>query len=73
MEASHADLGTLANVVSSLARLSDSLSESLNGGDGDASDGLQGEHSASEITRWVRLRPALPLPSLVLYGNYYQW
>ncbi|CAL8325280.1 unnamed protein product [Merluccius merluccius] len=50
MESSHGDLGTLANVVSSLANLSDSLNENLNGGD-NASDGLQGVHSTSEITR----------------------
>ncbi|KAJ3587035.1 hypothetical protein NHX12_013425 [Muraenolepis orangiensis] len=50
MQLSHGDLGTLANVVSSLASLSDSLGENLNGCD-DASDGLQEEHSTSEITR----------------------
>ncbi|XP_030202612.1 nuclear receptor subfamily 2 group C member 2 [Gadus morhua] len=50
LESSHGDLGTLANVVSSLANLSDSLNENLNGGD-DASEGFQQEHSASEITR----------------------
>ena len=52
MESRHGDLGTLANVVSSLANLSDSLNESLNGGD-DASEGFQQEHSTSEITRSV--------------------
>lgn len=45
-ETSHGDLGTLANVVTSLA----SLSDSLNNGDGDITTGQQ-EESASEITR----------------------
>ncbi|XP_017323491.1 nuclear receptor subfamily 2 group C member 2 isoform X1 [Ictalurus punctatus] len=45
-ETSHGDLGTLANVVTSLA----SLSESLNNGDGDISASQQ-EESVSEITR----------------------
>ncbi|XP_060737512.1 nuclear receptor subfamily 2 group C member 2 isoform X4 [Tachysurus vachellii] len=45
-ESSHGDLGTLANVVTSLA----SLSESLNNGDGDITASQQ-EESASEITR----------------------
>ncbi|MCJ8735216.1 hypothetical protein PDJAM_G00244330 [Pangasius djambal] len=45
-ETGHGDLGTLANVVTSLA----SLNESLNNGDGDISASQQ-EESASEITR----------------------
>ncbi|KAF5893203.1 nuclear receptor subfamily 2 group C member 2, partial [Clarias magur] len=45
-ESGHGDLGTLANVVTSLA----SLSDSLNNGDGDISASQQ-EESASEITR----------------------
>ncbi|TSL97273.1 Nuclear receptor subfamily 2 group C member 2 [Bagarius yarrelli] len=45
-ETSHGDLGTLANVVTSLA----SLSDSLNNGDGDITS-CQQEESASEITR----------------------
>ncbi|KAF4070620.1 hypothetical protein AMELA_G00287550 [Ameiurus melas] len=45
-ETGHGDLGTLANVVTSLA----SLSESLNNGDGDISASQQ-EESVSEITR----------------------
>ncbi|KAG7332212.1 hypothetical protein KOW79_004046 [Hemibagrus wyckioides] len=45
-ESSHGDLGTLANVVTSLA----SLSDSLNNGDGDITASQQ-EESASEITR----------------------
>ncbi|XP_060787538.1 nuclear receptor subfamily 2 group C member 2 isoform X1 [Neoarius graeffei] len=45
-ETGHGDLGTLANVVTSLA----SLGDSLNNGDGDISAGQQ-EESASEITR----------------------
>uniref|UniRef100_A0A673XM80 Nuclear receptor subfamily 2, group C, member 2 n=1 Tax=Salmo trutta TaxID=8032 RepID=A0A673XM80_SALTR len=43
------DLGTLASVVTSLANLTDSLSESLN--NSDTSDDQQEEQSASEITR----------------------
>ncbi|XP_047463232.1 nuclear receptor subfamily 2 group C member 2 [Mugil cephalus] len=43
------DLGTLANVVTSLANLSDSLKENLN--NGNTSDSQQEEQSASEITR----------------------
>ncbi|XP_024915278.1 nuclear receptor subfamily 2 group C member 2 isoform X1 [Cynoglossus semilaevis] len=50
-ESAHGDLGTLANVVTSLANLSDTLKESLN--NGDTSDSQQ-EQSASEITRSVR-------------------
>lgn len=49
MDSGHADLGTLANVVTSLASLSDSLRENLN--NGDTSDGQQEEQSASDITR----------------------
>ncbi|MCI4381089.1 hypothetical protein PGIGA_G00247630 [Pangasianodon gigas] len=45
-ETGHGDLGTLANVVTSLA----SLNDSLNNGDGDISASQQ-EESASEITR----------------------
>uniref|UniRef100_A0A8C8DTL6 Nuclear receptor subfamily 2, group C, member 2 n=1 Tax=Oryzias sinensis TaxID=183150 RepID=A0A8C8DTL6_9TELE len=49
MDSGQGDLGTLANVVTSLANLSDSLKESLN--DGDTSDSQQEAHSAREITR----------------------
>nr|XP_033485573.1 nuclear receptor subfamily 2 group C member 2 isoform X2 [Epinephelus lanceolatus] len=49
MESGQGDLGTLANVVTSLANLSDSLRENLN--NGDTSDSQQEEQSASEITR----------------------
>ncbi|XP_046896574.1 nuclear receptor subfamily 2 group C member 2 [Hypomesus transpacificus] len=48
-EPGQGDLGTLANEVTSLASLKDSLNESLN--NGDTSDSLQEEQSASEITR----------------------
>lgn len=49
MDSGQGDLGTLANVVTSLASLSDSLRENLN--NGDTSDGQRDEHSASDITR----------------------
>ncbi|CAJ1084937.1 nuclear receptor subfamily 2 group C member 2 isoform X4 [Xyrichtys novacula] len=49
MDSGQGDLGTLANVVTSLASLSDSLKENLN--NGDTSDSQQEEQSASEITR----------------------
>ncbi|XP_034446621.1 nuclear receptor subfamily 2 group C member 2 [Hippoglossus hippoglossus] len=49
MDSCQGDLGTLANVVTSLANLSDSLKENLN--NGDTSDSQQEEQSASEITR----------------------
>ncbi|XP_068453982.1 nuclear receptor subfamily 2 group C member 2 isoform X2 [Clinocottus analis] len=49
MDPSQGDLGTLANVVTSLANLSDSLRENLN--NGDTSDIQHEEQSASEITR----------------------
>ncbi|KAM9342822.1 nuclear receptor subfamily 2 group C member 2 isoform 1-T1 [Pholidichthys leucotaenia] len=49
MECGEGDLGTLANVVTSLANLSDSLKENLN--NGDTSDSQHEEQSASEITR----------------------
>uniref|UniRef100_A0A6Q2XTW0 Nuclear receptor subfamily 2, group C, member 2 n=1 Tax=Esox lucius TaxID=8010 RepID=A0A6Q2XTW0_ESOLU len=48
-ESGQGDLGTLASVVTSLANLNDSLSESLN--NGDTSDDPQEEQSAIEITR----------------------
>ncbi|XP_044067882.1 nuclear receptor subfamily 2 group C member 2 isoform X3 [Siniperca chuatsi] len=51
MESGQGDLGTLANVVTSLANLSDSLKETLN--NGDTSDSQHEEQSASEITRSV--------------------
>ncbi|TKS77773.1 Nuclear receptor subfamily 2 group C member 2 [Collichthys lucidus] len=51
MESGQGDLGTLANVVTSLANLSDSLKENLN--NGDTSDSQHEEQSASEITRSV--------------------
>ncbi|KAL1021524.1 hypothetical protein UPYG_G00014370 [Umbra pygmaea] len=43
------DLGTLASVVTSLANLNDSHSESLN--NGDTSDDQQEEHNSMDITR----------------------
>ncbi|KAM4563874.1 nuclear receptor subfamily 2 group C member 2 isoform 2-T2 [Odontesthes bonariensis] len=49
IDSGQGDLGTLANVVTSLANLSDSLKENLN--NGDASDSQREEQSASEITR----------------------
>ncbi|XP_023128900.1 nuclear receptor subfamily 2 group C member 2 [Amphiprion ocellaris] len=49
MDSGQGDLGTLANVVTSLANLSDSLKENLN--NGDTSDSQHEEQSASEITR----------------------
>ncbi|XP_041655698.1 nuclear receptor subfamily 2 group C member 2 isoform X1 [Cheilinus undulatus] len=49
MESGQGDLGTLANVVTSLANLSDSLKENLN--NSDTSDSQQEEQSTSEITR----------------------
>uniref|UniRef100_A0A669BVC3 Nuclear receptor subfamily 2, group C, member 2 n=1 Tax=Oreochromis niloticus TaxID=8128 RepID=A0A669BVC3_ORENI len=49
MDCGQGDLGTLANVVTSLANLSDSLKENLN--NGDTSDSQHEEQSASEITR----------------------
>ncbi|XP_029291665.1 nuclear receptor subfamily 2 group C member 2 isoform X2 [Cottoperca gobio] len=49
MDPGQGDLGTLANVVTSLANLSDSLRENLN--NGDTSDSQHEEQSASEITR----------------------
>ncbi|XP_034551430.1 nuclear receptor subfamily 2 group C member 2 isoform X2 [Notolabrus celidotus] len=49
MESGQGDLGTLANVVTSLANLSDSLKENLN--NGDTSGSQQEEQSTSEITR----------------------
>lgn len=49
MDSGQGDLGTLANVVTSLANLSDSLKENLN--NGDTSDSHHEEQSASEITR----------------------
>nr|XP_046252018.1 nuclear receptor subfamily 2 group C member 2 [Scatophagus argus] len=49
MESSQGDLGTLANVVTSLANLSDSLKENLN--NGDTADSQHEEQPASEITR----------------------
>lgn len=49
LESGQSDLGTLANVVTSLANLSDSLRENLN--NGDTSDSQNEEHSASDISR----------------------
>ncbi|KAJ0036652.1 hypothetical protein NQD34_005329 [Periophthalmus magnuspinnatus] len=49
LESGQGDLGTLANVVTSLANLSDSLRENLN--NGDTSDSINEEQSASDITR----------------------
>lgn len=49
MESGQSDLGTLANVVTSLANLSDSLKENLN--NGSTSDSQREEQSASDITR----------------------
>lgn len=53
MESGQGNLGTLANVVTSLANLSDSLKENLN--NGSASDSQQEEQSASDITRLEQL------------------
>lgn len=53
MESGQSNLGTLANVVTSLANLSDSLKENLN--NGSASDSQQEEQSASDITRLEQL------------------
>lgn len=49
LESGQSDLGTLANVVTSLANLSDSLRENLN--NGDTSDSQNEEQSASDISR----------------------
>ncbi|XP_054651058.1 nuclear receptor subfamily 2 group C member 2 isoform X2 [Dunckerocampus dactyliophorus] len=49
MESSHGDLGTLANVVTSLANLSDSLKQNLK--NGDSSDCQYVENNTTEITR----------------------
>uniref|UniRef100_A0A3Q2CWJ5 Nuclear receptor subfamily 2, group C, member 2 n=3 Tax=Cyprinodon variegatus TaxID=28743 RepID=A0A3Q2CWJ5_CYPVA len=49
MDSGQGDLGTLANVVTSLASLSDSLRENVN--NGDTSDSQQEGQSATEITR----------------------
>ncbi|XP_029011200.1 nuclear receptor subfamily 2 group C member 2 isoform X2 [Betta splendens] len=49
LESGQGDLGTLANVVTSLANLNDSLKENLN--NGDTPDSQHEEQSASEITR----------------------
>lgn len=49
IESGHSDLGTLANVVTSLANLSDSLKDNLN--NCSTSDSQQEEQSASDITR----------------------
>uniref|UniRef100_A0A672ITK5 Nuclear receptor subfamily 2, group C, member 2 n=1 Tax=Salarias fasciatus TaxID=181472 RepID=A0A672ITK5_SALFA len=49
VDSGQGDLGTLANVVTSLAHLSDSLKENLH--NGDTSDSQHEEQSASEITR----------------------
>lgn len=54
IESGQSDLGTLANVVTSLANLSDSLKENLN--NGSTSDSQQEEQSASDITRSEQLR-----------------
>ncbi|XP_077422849.1 nuclear receptor subfamily 2 group C member 2 isoform X3 [Vanacampus margaritifer] len=49
MESGHGDLGTLANVVTSLASLSDSLKHNLK--NGDSSDCQYAEKNTTEITR----------------------
>lgn len=49
LESGQSDLGTLANVVTSLANLSDSLRENMN--NGDTSDSQNEEQSASDISR----------------------
>lgn len=51
MDSGQGDLGTLANVVTSLANLSESLNENLN--NGDTPDSHHEDQSASEITRSV--------------------
>lgn len=63
MDCGQGDLGTLANVVTSLANLSDSLKENLN--NGDTSDSHHEEQSASEITRSVSNTQRGVLPLLV--------
>ncbi|KAK7919605.1 hypothetical protein WMY93_010889 [Mugilogobius chulae] len=49
LESGQGNLGTLANVVTSLANLSDSLKENLN--NGDTSDSQNEEQSTNDITR----------------------
>uniref|UniRef100_A0A3B3BRL9 Nuclear receptor subfamily 2, group C, member 2 n=1 Tax=Oryzias melastigma TaxID=30732 RepID=A0A3B3BRL9_ORYME len=49
MDSGQGDLGTLANVVTSLANLSDSLKESLN--DGDTSDSQQETHAFDTLAK----------------------
>ncbi|KAG7228108.1 hypothetical protein INR49_013391 [Caranx melampygus] len=58
MESGQGDLGTLANVVTSLANLSDSIKENLN--NGDTSDNQHEEESASEITRSLTMPNPMP-------------
>lgn len=67
MESGQSDLGTLANVVTSLASLSDSLKENLN--NGSASDSQQEEQSASDITRSEQLRSSRSNTALFLFLN----
>uniref|UniRef100_A0A3B4B6L8 Uncharacterized protein n=1 Tax=Periophthalmus magnuspinnatus TaxID=409849 RepID=A0A3B4B6L8_9GOBI len=57
LESGQGDLGTLANVVTSLANLSDSLRENLN--NGDTSDSINEEQSASDITAFDTLAKVL--------------
>lgn len=57
MDSGQGDLGTLANVVTSLANLSDSLKENLI--NGDTSDSQHEDQAASDITRSVVLIVAL--------------
>lgn len=68
MESGQSDLGTLANVVTSLASLSDSLKENLN--NGSASDSQQEEQSASDITRSEQLRSSRSNTALFLFLNW---
>uniref|UniRef100_A0A8D0A2E5 Nuclear receptor subfamily 2, group C, member 2 n=1 Tax=Sander lucioperca TaxID=283035 RepID=A0A8D0A2E5_SANLU len=68
MDPGQGDLGTLANVVTSLANLSDSLRETLN--NGDTSDSQHEEQSASEITRSTRRPPIIEVEGPLLTDSH---
>lgn len=70
MESGQSDLGTLANVVTSLANLSDSLKENLN--NGSTSDSQQEEQSASDITRSEQLRSSRSNAALCSVRPHFQ-
>lgn len=74
MDSGQGDLGTLANVVTSLANLSDSLKENLN--NGDMSDSQHEDQSASEITRSVssaqRGGECVNRPSVSAYSSMHE-